>query len=55
MLRMDSAIELATDDEIASKISEKIIDSINAHVAKPWISVEFFPPKTDAGDILCYS
>ena len=52
---MDSTIKLATDDEIASQISEKIIDSINANVAKPWISVEFFPPKTDAGGILCYS
>jgi hypothetical protein len=31
--------------------SEHIIDSINSRSAKPWISVEFFPPKTEAGNL----
>lgn len=30
--------------------SEHIIDSINSRSSKPWISVEFFPPKTEAGN-----
>lgn len=30
--------------------SEHIINSINSRSSKPWISVEFFPPKTEAGN-----
>ena len=43
---------IANDEEKLLGSCEKIIDSINANASKPWISVEFFPPKTNAGDIL---
>lgn len=44
-----ASVNIVEEEQESHNVSEKIIDSILAKSSKPWISVEFFPPKTETG------
>ena len=44
-----ASVNIIEEEQESHNVSEKIIDSILAKSSKPWISVEFFPPKTETG------
>lgn len=44
-------VVIVEQEKEPQNVSEKIIDTILAKSTKPWISVEFFPPKTEIGSL----